>query len=104
MSGEIEKHRLRPEETRLVGATDGPGRREFDIPAIERINFLWENVLREIARIDQGWTIVLQDPGDGRFWLLSRLEGETQGGGYPELKTISPDEARRIIASGSSES
>ena len=102
-SEEATRHRLRPEETRLVGAPDGPGPRELDIPAIERINFLRANVLREIARVDQGWTFVLQDPGDGRFWLLSRLEGHTQGGGYPEWKTISADEAGRIVASGGSD-
>lgn len=103
MSDDADRRHLRPDETRLVGAPEGAGPRGFDIEAIERINFLVDNVLREIARVDDGWTVVLQDPGDGRFWVRSMLEGYMHGGGYPELRAISAEEARGIIDLGTSQ-
>jgi immunity protein 27 of polymorphic toxin system len=86
---------LRSDETWLVGAWKAKeGRLQADDVA-RRINFLVARVLRKRAASPDGWTVLYQDPGDGRFWELTYPQGEMQGGGPPELRVIAPQEVAK---------
>lgn len=61
----------------------------------ERINFLIENVLEEIAIHPEygGWETLYRDPDDGRYWEKVYEQGEMHGGGPPSLRYIGDNEA-----------
>lgn len=56
-----------------------------------RIDALITGPLREVARSDDGWSVLYIDEGDGRYWELSYPESELHGGGPPLLEVISSD-------------
>jgi hypothetical protein len=86
---------LRSDETRLVGTWKvQDGRLQADDVA-RRINSLVANVLRKRAASPDGWTVLYQDPGDGRFWELTYPQSEMDGGGPPELREIASQEVAK---------
>jgi hypothetical protein len=86
---------LRSDETRLVGTWNvQQGRVQADDVA-RRIDFLVANVLRKRTASADGWTVLYQDPGDGRFWELTYPQAEMHGGGPPELREIAPQEVAK---------
>jgi Immunity protein 27 len=90
---EVHVDRLRADETRLVGTWKVQQGRTVADEVARRIDFLAANVLKKRASSPDGWTILYQDPGDGRFWELAYPQSGLHGGGPPELHAISQEEA-----------
>ena len=63
--------------------------------ACDRIADLTKNYLIELGRDSSGWDALYRDPSDGRFWEMIYPQSEMQGGGPPQLRFLSTDEARR---------
>lgn len=59
----------------------------------QRIEKLVANHLDELAHSPGGWSILYQDPMDGRFWERTYPQGHLQGGGPPALNCIGQAEA-----------
>ena len=62
----------------------------------KRIEWLVSNSLKRIAASPQwgDWETLFQDASDGRYWERTYPQGDLQGGGPPQLKVISADEAK----------
>jgi hypothetical protein len=80
-------HRLRPDEHELNG--------EGDTAAQSRIHQLVSQLLRRVSSTDSGWSVLFQDPQDGRYWELTHPRSEMHGGGPPRLAEISYEAARQ---------
>jgi Immunity protein 27 len=50
--------------------------------------------LKKIGSDSSGWDSLYRDPDDGRLWELTYPQGELQGGGPPELRCLTADEAK----------
>jgi hypothetical protein len=63
----------------------------------ERIHYLIANSLIEVAISPEWgiWETLFRDSNDGRYWERTYPQGEMHGGGPPELRCISSDEAKR---------
>ena len=87
--------KLVPSETELTGnwhVQNGQARRDA---TCERIEWLISCHLQKIADSPQwgAWETLYIDPYDGRYWERIYPQGEMQGGGPPQLKCLTPDEA-----------
>jgi len=82
-------------ETRLTGKWILVNKKIQGDQTCNRIEALIKSHLKEIARDSSGWLALYVDPSDGRFWELTYPEGELQGGGPPELRSVTLEEARR---------
>ncbi|MHB1530434.1 MAG: Imm27 family immunity protein [Acidiferrobacteraceae bacterium] len=60
----------------------------------KRIIALTESHLQEIGRDASGWNTLYQDPTGGRYWELSYPQSELHGGGPPELRYLTAEQAR----------
>lgn len=86
-----------PHETELTGRwiiEGGEARRDA---TCERIEQLTAGHLNQVAVSKEwgAWETLFQDPDDGRYWERTYPQGELQGGGPPQLRCLSADEARR---------
>jgi len=81
---------LQPEEVELVGARLIRDKLDVDVKTCERIDWLLNDVLNIVGFSEKsgGWEKLYQDPGDGRYWLLTYPFSEMHGGGPPTLKHI----------------
>lgn len=61
----------------------------------KQILALTSSHLAEVSRDASGWNALYRDPNDGRYWELSYPQGELQGGGPPQLRCLTVDEARQ---------
>jgi hypothetical protein len=59
-----------------------------------RIHALTQNHLVGLGRDASGWDTLYRDPTDGRLWELTYAQSEVHGGGPPQLRCLSPTEAR----------
>jgi hypothetical protein len=66
-------------------------------PACERVQWLTQNVLVKIADSKEGggWETLYQDPADSRLWERTYPQSEMHGGGPPQLKLLTEEEATR---------
>lgn len=62
----------------------------------KRIEWLVNTDLKKIASSPQwgGWETLFQDPSDSRYWERTYPQGDLHGGGPPQLKMMSADEAK----------
>jgi hypothetical protein len=60
----------------------------------KRIQHLVSCHLREIGRDASGWDALYRDPDDGRLWELTYPDSEAHGGGPPQLRTMTAEEAK----------
>jgi hypothetical protein len=51
-----------------------------------------ERLVRLAVR-DDGWTLLLRDPDDGRLWELTYPDGSSHGGGPPLMTVLTEMEA-----------
>lgn len=59
-----------------------------------RIDSLVHTHLKELGRDSSGWDTLYRDPDDERLWELVYPQSELHGGGPPQLRCLSIDEAR----------
>lgn len=80
---------IQPNETSITGKWIIEDGKLVADAATNRINYLTANVLVEVARSEDGWSILYRDNNDGRFWELSYPDSEQHGAGAPYLRTRS---------------
>jgi hypothetical protein len=88
--------KLASEEVELVGSWSFDGTKMHADAVCERIEYLTSQVLERIgvSRLYGAWETLFRDPADGRLWERTYPHGELQGGGPPQLKLISLEEAK----------
>lgn len=77
--------KIAPNETEIVGRWVRDGADAKSDAATRRIEDLIANHLRPLSQADGGWSVLYQDPTDGRHWQLTYPESGSQGGGAPRL-------------------
>ena len=60
----------------------------------QRIDELIGAHLKMLGRDPSGWETFYRDPDDGRFWELTYPQGHLQGGGPPQLRCLTLEEAK----------
>jgi len=91
--------KIAPSETLLTGKWLSREGRAFANETCDRINELVRSHLRELARDVSGWDALYRDPEDGRFWELTYPQSELHGGGPPQLRCLTLDEAKQKYGS-----
>lgn len=86
--------KILPNETEINGRWSVDGKRVKADATAQRINDLIGGYLIEIARSDDGWSVLYKDPSDGRYWELTYPDSTSHGGGAPRLLVVSTDEAK----------
>ncbi|TAM82491.1 MAG: hypothetical protein EPN47_07455 [Acidobacteria bacterium] len=89
--------KLQPNEQLLTGAWIVQDGKVIGDTTCERIAWLVSNHLRKITHSIQsgGWDTLYRDPEDGRYWERTYPQGGLHGGGPPELRCLTVEEARR---------
>ena len=82
-------------ETEIIGKWLISQDRAVADETCQRIADLTKNYLVELGRDSSGWDTLYRDPNDGRFWELIYPQGELHGGGPPQLRCLSVDDAKR---------
>jgi hypothetical protein len=80
-------------ETRLTGTwlkANGSVRAD-DVS--RRIDWLVSHHLARVAESPDGWSVLLRDPVDGRYWELTFPSSHLHGGGPPLLVMVSSADA-----------
>jgi hypothetical protein len=87
-------NKINSTETLLTGKWIWQGDRIVGDETCNRIYDLIKNHLKEEGRDASGWEALYRDPDDGRLWELTYPQGELQGGGPPQLRHLTVDEAK----------
>jgi Immunity protein 27 len=64
----------------------------------KRIFALTQSRLVKVKTDASGWDTLYRDPTDGRFWELIYPQSHLHGGGPPELRNLTPDDAKQKYA------
>lgn len=88
------KKRLDTSEVVLTGQWIAKSGSVTQDKVCERIQWLVDFVLQEIAVDRSKWRTLYLDPNEGGYWELSYPESHMHGGGPPELKRISSSEIK----------
>jgi hypothetical protein len=80
-------------ETRLTGKWVLSAGRMVEDETCKRITKLVNEYLVNLGDDPSGWETLYRDPKDRRFWELTYPQSEMHGGGPPELRYLSRDEA-----------
>lgn len=85
--------KIKKDENQIIGNStiDGPDDQS------NRITWLVNNYLIQIASDGVSWTVLYQDPEDKRYWELTFPRSEIHGGGAPSLILISENDAKGKI-------
>jgi hypothetical protein len=86
---------IKPSETALTGQWTLQGGRPVADDVCKRILALTSSHLVEVGRDASGWNALYRDPNDGRYWELIYPQSELQGGGPPQLRCLTAEEARQ---------
>ena len=86
--------KIEPTETQITGKWLSRDRRTTADEACERIDELVRSHLRQLGRDTSGWDVLYRNPDDGRLWELTYPQSEMHGGGSPQLRCLTLDEAR----------
>lgn len=85
---------LQPWETNLTGEWKFVNGAMIGDEACERIEYLVSHVLKEVGRDVTGWDILYCDPHDNRYWELIYPHSNMHGGGPPQLRSLTLNEAK----------
>ena len=85
---------IKPSETVLTGQWVLQGGRPVADDVCKRILALTKSHLLEVGRDASGWNTLYRDPTDGRYWELVYPQSEIHGGGPPEMRCLTTNEAR----------
>lgn len=86
---------INPSETLLTGKWLLQGGHPVADDVCKRILALTKTHLTQIGRDASGWDTLYRDPNDRRYWELVYPQSELQGGGPPQLKCLTEDEAKQ---------
>lgn len=88
---------LRPDEQLLTGQWLGQEGAIKSDPVCQRIEWLLTHRLSRIADSPQwgSWETLFLDQNDGRYWERTYPKGGMHGGGPPQLKLLTADDAKR---------
>jgi len=84
---------LLPDESVLLGNWTTEGRSVVPDDTSRRIDWLVRFRLERLAKDSSGWETLYRDPTDGRLWEHRYPQGEMHGGGPPQLRVISVNQA-----------
>ncbi|MCH9692102.1 MAG: hypothetical protein K0U59_08600 [Gammaproteobacteria bacterium] len=87
--------KLNSSETILVGAWIAQAGQVVADDVSKRIEYLTQNVLKEVASSDDGWELLYRDIDDSRYWELIHPDNDSHGAGAPTLKCLSQQEAEK---------
>lgn len=87
--------KIQSTETQLTGKWLSRDGRAVADETCERINELVRSHLKRLGHDASGWEVLYRDPDDGRLWELTYPQSELQGGGPPQLRCLTPDEAKK---------
>jgi len=87
--------KISPAETVITGHWIVRGGRLIADDVCDRILALTKSHLVEVGRDASGWETLYRDPTDARYWELVYPQGELHGGGPPELRSLTIEDARR---------
>lgn len=87
--------KIEPFETVLTGQWILRQGRVVADDTCKRIDALTKSHLVKIGRDASGWSTLYRDPDDNRLWELVYPQSELQGGGPPQLKYLTTDEAEQ---------
>jgi hypothetical protein len=83
-----------PSETILTGQWALQDGRPIADDVCKRIFALTKSYLVKLGSDTSGWDVLYRDPNDGRIWELIFPQSELQGGGPPQLRCLTTDEAK----------
>jgi hypothetical protein len=86
--------KIEPTETQITGKWLSRDGRTIGDEACERIHELVRSHLRQLGWDVSGWDALYRDPDDGRLWELIYPQSGMHGGGPPQLRYLTLDEAR----------
>lgn len=86
--------KIEPNETILKGSLIFKDGSVTSDSVSQRIENLIANHLIEIGEDESGWNKLYRDPVDNRYWELTYPESEAHGGGAPQLKLLSDQQAK----------
>jgi hypothetical protein len=89
---------IKPSETVITGQWILQDGRPVADEDCTRIATLTKSHLVEVGRDPSGWNTLYRDPTDGRYWELVYPQGELHGGGPPELRYLTVEEASQKYA------
>jgi len=81
--------KISPAETEIVGHWVQEGIQVKGDDATRRIEDLVAHHLRRLSQAADGWSVLYEDPSDGRRWELTYPESSSHGGGAPRLSVLS---------------
>jgi hypothetical protein len=86
----------RPDERLLKGTWLAQNNANRGDAVCERIEWLLGKHLRKVASSPQwgDWEVLYVDPTDGRYWELTYPQGDMQGGGPPQIRVVSEEDAQ----------
>jgi len=89
--------RLQPNDERLTGSWIAQNGKVYGYAICERIKWLLAHHLQKVADSPQwgAWETLYRDPDDGRYWERAYPQGELYGGGPPELRVLTTEDAKQ---------
>lgn len=84
-----------PSETLLTGKWIRGGDGIVSDETYQRIRQLVNGPLVKLGTDWSGWGTLYRDPSDGRLWELIYPQGHLHGGGPPQLRVLTPEEATK---------
>jgi Immunity protein 27 len=87
--------KLQPNEQLLTGSWIAQNGKVHGDAICERIKWLLAHHLQKVADSPQwgAWETLYRDPDDGRYWERTYPQSELHGGGPPELRVLTTEEA-----------
>ncbi len=85
---------IAPIETLITGKWISQGGRVIADEGCSRIDKLVRSHLIKLADAMEGWDVLYRDPVDGRLWEHTYPQSHLQGGGPPQIRCLTPGEAR----------
>jgi hypothetical protein len=87
------RRRIDAGETELSGQWSLSGNEVVADAVCERIHWLTTEVLDRLADNASGWDTLFVDPADGRLWERSYPRADSHGGGPPQLRVVTKQDA-----------
>lgn len=87
--------KIEPSETVMQGRWLLQDGRVVADDVCQRILALVRSCLIEVASDESRWEKLYRNPEDHRLWELTYPQGELHGGGPPQLRHLTSDEAKK---------